>query len=183
MIARQALVILLVLSTVAACDLVQPAAVTAPSPAVAVVVAEPQPSAGPASAPLAKGTLPDRNLTPGEVFAGITASAVCVSGYAGRARKVLREQYVQVYAGYGIPYPEPAGTYELDHLVPLELGGDNANRNLWPEASLPVPGFHQKDELENYLHDAVCAGRMQLADAQAAIAGNWLDLYHRYLQP
>ena len=129
------------------------------------------------------GSLPNHSLTPGETFPGVTAQQVCVSGYAGRARNVLSEQYVQVYASYGIPYPEPSGTYELDHLVPLELGGDNSNRNLWPEPALPVPGFHQKDQLENYLHDAVCGGRMALADAQAGIASDWIALYRLYLQP
>jgi hypothetical protein len=44
-------------------------------------------------------------------------------------RNVTHNQYVQVYASYGIPYPEPAGTYELDHLISLELGGDNSNAN------------------------------------------------------
>ena len=182
-LARSISVLLLVIACTTSCD--NPSAAVVPaaqgsSPPSAAPSASP-PSASPL--PPRAGTLPNPSLTPGEVFAGVTAADVCVSGYAGRARNVFREQYVQVYAGYGIRYPEPAGTYELDHLVPLELGGDNANRNLWPEPSLPVPGFHQKDELENYLHDAVCAGRMQLADAQEGIAANWLDLYQRYLQP
>ena len=181
---RPAPVVLLVLLAVATCDSGPSVAVVAsPSPAVSAVVVEPTPSVVPVPPPGAPGVLPNRNLTPGEVFAGITSADICVSGYASRARNVLREQYVQVYAGYGLPYPEPGGTYELDHLVPLELGGDNANPNLWPEPALPAPGFHQKDELENYLHEAVCAGRLQLADAQAGIAANWLDLYHRYLKP
>jgi hypothetical protein len=98
-------------------------------------------------------------------------------------RNVVREQYVAVYSAYGLPYPEPAGSYELDHLIALELGGDNSNLNLWPEPAAPVPGFHQKDELENYLHDAVCAGRMALTDAQRGIATNWLALYREYIQP
>jgi len=129
------------------------------------------------------GTLPDPHLTPGEAFAGVTAAQVCVSGYAKSVRNVLRDQYVAVYSAYGLTYPQPPGEYELDHLVSLELGGDNADRNLWPEPAGPGPGFHQKDALENYLHDAVCAGRIQLADAQHEIAANWLALYREYLQP
>ncbi|HVC99776.1 MAG TPA: hypothetical protein VNG93_01350 [Candidatus Dormibacteraeota bacterium] len=69
------------------------------------------------------------------------------------------------------------------HLVPLELGGDNSGRNLWPEPASPSPGFHQKDDLENYLHDAVCGGRMNLPDAQRGIASNWALLYQEYLHP
>ena len=129
------------------------------------------------------GLRPNHAFTPGETFPGVTAQQVCVTGYARSVRNVLAAQYVEVYASYGIPYPEPAGSYELDHLVPLELGGDNTNRNLWPEPALPVPGFHQKDQLENYLHDAVCGGRLTLADAQAGIASDWIALYRQYLQP
>ena len=125
--------------------------------------------------------LPDSSLTPGEVFADSTAAQVCVSGYARRVRNVLPEQYLQVYAGYGLTYPQPPGSHELDHLVPLELGGDNSNRNLWPEPALPVPGFHQKDELENFLHDQVCAGRLALSEAQRGIASDWVALYQRFL--
>src|SRR5436305_1355892 len=119
---------------------------------VAATVAGPSPPAAaatrPASAPAAGAVLADPELTPGEVFPGATAAQVCVSGYAGSVRNVTRDQYVAVYAAYGLPYPEPPGSYELDHLVPLELGGDNSDRNLWPEPAAPAPGFHQKDELE-----------------------------------
>jgi len=131
--------------------------------------------------PAVAAVLPNSALTPGETFADATAVQVCVSGYAGRVRNVLREQYFQLYAAYGLAYPQPSGAYELDHLIPLELGGDNSDRNLWPEPAAPVPGFHQKDELENVLHDQVCTGRLTLADAQHGIAADWLALYHRYL--
>jgi hypothetical protein len=179
-----AVALLLVLLAAFACD-------TGPAPpnlATASPPVSPPPAATPVAsntgtpAPALPGSLPNHRLTPGETFAGVTAQQVCVSGYAGRARNVLPEQYRQVYASYGISYPEPSGTYELDHLVPLELGGDNTNGNLWPEPAAPVPGFHQKDQLENYLHDVVCGGRMALADAQAGIASDWIALYRLYIQ-
>ena len=94
---------------------------------------------------------------------------------------MTQEQYYEVYGKYSIPYPEPSGTYELDHLIPLELGGDNASANLWPEPASPAPGFHQKDDLENTLHDLVCAGALGLAAAQHAIASNWYAAYLRYV--
>ena len=142
----------------------------------------PSPAATASAPPAVAGAvLPNSRLTPGEVFPGVTAAQVCVSGYASSVRNVTRDQYVAVYAEYGIPYPEPAGTYELDHLVPLELGGDNSDLNLWPEPALPVPGFHQKDDLENYLHAEVCAGRMSLSEAQRGIASDWALLYQEYL--
>jgi hypothetical protein len=178
---QAALLLLLLFVACGACDTGQSQSAAAPTPVLTVAPASLVPSISPITIPA--GELPNSSLTPGETFGGVTADQVCASGYAGRARNVLREQYVQVYASYRLPYPEPAGTYELDHLVPLELGGDNSNRNLWPEPASPGPGFHQKDDLENYLHDAVCAGRMQLADAQSGIAANWLALYGKYMQP
>jgi hypothetical protein len=125
--------------------------------------------------------MPNPRLTPGAIFVGVTTAEVCTSGWATRHRDVTSEQYHEVYGQYGIPYPEPSGTYELDHLIPLELGGDNANANLWPEPASPAPGFHQKDALENALHDLVCAGSLGLAAAQHDIASNWYAAYVKYV--
>jgi hypothetical protein len=125
--------------------------------------------------------LPNARLTPGATFAGVTAAQVCTSGWSTRHRHVTAAQYHEVYGEYGIRYPEPYGTFELDHLIPLELGGDNANANLWPEPASPTPGFHQKDDLENTLHDLVCAGSLGLAAAQHDIASNWYAAYVRYV--
>jgi hypothetical protein len=125
--------------------------------------------------------MPNPRLTPGAIFIGVTTAEVCTSGWATRHRDVTSEQYPEVYGEYGIHYPEPSGTYELDHLIPLELGGDNVNANLWPEAASPAPGFHQKDVLENALHDLVCAGSLGLAAAQHDIASNWYAAYVKYV--
>ena len=93
-------------------------------------------------------------------------------------RNVPYSEKDQAYAEYGIQYHSP-GQYEVDHLIPLELGGSNDIANLWPEAASPKPGFHEKDQVENYLHDQVCSGAMSLQDAQTQIATNWLAVYHR----
>ncbi len=67
---------------------------------------------------------------------------------------------------------------ELDHLVPLELGGADGLGNIWPEcgpanAPLARRNFKIKDRVENYLAAQVRAGRMPLAEAQRGIAGDW----------
>ncbi len=126
---------------------------------------------------------PNPQLTPGEIFENATVELVCAHGYARRMRHVLPEQYVQVFAAYRIDFPQPVGQYELDHLIPLELGGDNSNRNLWPQPAAPRPGFNQKDQLENLLHDRVCSGAMTLAEAQREIAIDWLAMYSKYVGP
>lgn len=134
-------------------------------------------STGPVGLP----SRPDPRLTPGEAFADATVGTVCVPGYARRTRNVLAEQYVQVFTAYRVAFPQPTGAYELDHLIPLELGGDNDNRNLWPQPSEPLPGFNQKDELENLLHERVCSGAMSLLDAQRGIAVDWVAMYRRFV--
>lgn len=124
------------------------------------------------------GKLADPGCTPGDIFPNATTSEICQSGYASSVRNVSTSEKDQVYAEYGIA-SHYSGEYEVDHLVSLELGGSNDISNLWPEAANPTPGFHQKDKVENYLHDQVCSGAMSLAQAQYDIATNWLAIYNQ----
>ena len=103
------------------------------------------------------------------MFASATVSQICTPGYSSSVRDVPDSVKQQVYAAYGI-YSHTAGSYEVDHLVSLELGGDNSVANLWPEVS---PGFHEKDGIENELHADICSGRVALAAAQRQIARDW----------
>jgi len=121
------------------------------------------------------GRLPDRQCTPGAVDPAVTqtdiATTICSSGYTERVRPPESQtedfKFSEAYPAYGMA---SGTTSELDHLVPLELGGANDAANLWPEAgSLPNP----KDEVENALRTAVCDGHVSLARAQRAIARNW----------
>jgi hypothetical protein len=125
-----------------------------------------------------KGPLPDRGCTPGAVFINATKAKVCTPGYSKSVRNVPAKLKRAVYAEYGIRH-HIRGSYEVDHLVSLELGGSNDESNLWPEAAKPKPGFHQKDALENQLHDLICNGMMRLSTAQHRIAKDWLAEYHR----
>ena len=122
--------------------------------------------------------MPDSACTPGAVVPGVTAAQICKAGYASSVRDVPSTEKDQVYAEYGIT-SHTTGEYEVDHLVSLELGGSNDISNLWPEAAAPPPGFHQKDQVENYLHDQVCSGSMSLPDAQKAIATDWEGVYNQ----
>lgn len=124
------------------------------------------------------GPLQDQACTPGDVLPNATKNDICQPGYARSVRNVPTSEKDQVYAEYGIPSHQP-GEYEVDHLVSLELGGSNDISNLWPEAAAPKPGFHEKDQVENYLHDQVCAGAISLQAAQQQIATNWLAVYQQ----
>jgi hypothetical protein len=112
---------------------------------------------------------PQQLRTPGDVTQHDTA-AICSAGNASRHRKVSYRTRDRVYLAYGIPRGQRKGRYEIDHLVPLELGGSNRPANLWPQ---PLADAKRKDRVEEQLHDLVCAGRMSLDAAQRAVERDW----------
>ena len=124
---------------------------------------------------------PDPTCTPGAVQASVTqasiASTICRHGWTGTVRAPEAETGKVKKAAmlaYGLPV-SGSKTTELDHFVPLELGGANDVRNLWPEPS-DEPGHgvaNTKDKVENHLNAAVCRGQVPLGAAQQAIAADW----------
>ena len=84
-----------------------------------------------------------------------------------------------IYESYNLSSSQPTGTYEIDHLIPLALGGNNDNSNLWPESAKPNPGFKEKDIVEVYLYEEVCANRIALSTAQDEIAKDWTLVYKK----
>ncbi len=120
------------------------------------------------------GQLPDPRCTPGAVDPAVTQtdirSTICKLGYTARVRPPVAETDIFKRAAY-VAYGIPRGTIsELDHRVPLELGGANDALNLWPEVG-NVPNL--KDHVENVLHSAVCSGKVTLTAAQLAVAADW----------
>ncbi len=122
-------------------------------------------------------SLPDHACTPGAIFTRATTNMVCTRGYSKHVRHVTYDEKSAVYAEYGIRRHFNGSNGEVDHLVALELGGSNAEANLWPESATGPHGSHQKDELENELHREVCRGALTLTRAQRLIAGNWVNAY------
>jgi hypothetical protein len=185
------------------------AAPAAPAPAPAAVDATPAPAPNtppsvailpasdivtglpyPASCVMARtesgAWLPDPKCTPGAATDAVTPdnikTTICVKGYSasirapqsstGPAKRAAMKSYGQS--------AKASGTTELDHLVPLELGGSNDESNLWPEPSdMPGKGFaNTKDAVEDNLHRAVCAGKVPLAAARDLIASDWTTAEH-----
>jgi hypothetical protein len=103
------------------------------------------------------------------------ATTICRSGWTATVRppaSYTEPLNVQLMSSYG--RSGGAGGYELDHLIPLELGGaPRAVSNLWPEARSSA---NVKDRVENAANHAVCSGKITLADAQERIRTDWTAL-------
>ncbi len=149
-------------------------------------VVQPQPAPGSCHARgSGLSSLPDARCTPGAISPAVTqaniGSTICSHGYTKtvRPRESITEPEKEAsLAAYGDT--GRLHDYEYDHLVPLELGGaPNDPRNLWPE---PGASPNPKDELEDRLRQMVCAEEMPLAQAQRAMAANWVGLYDHLMK-
>jgi hypothetical protein len=101
---------------------------------------------------------------------------ICVVGYTktvrpsasytnGIKRRLLRDA--------GLPI-EDASLYELDHIIPLALGGHPRSLpNLMLQPWEGMDGAKRKDKLEVKLQCLVCTGQLQLSAARAEIFTNW----------
>jgi len=147
---------------------------------VTVVHSVPGPAPLPSSPPPAAEAvaLPDLTYTTGGVLT-INVNTVCQPGYTKTVRVGLTiAERDQVDAHYHWTY-QP-GAQELDHLIPLELGGANGIQNIWPE---PLAEARIKDRLENALHAKVCAHQLDLLTAQSCIRDDWYTCWQQQGKP
>jgi hypothetical protein len=136
--------------------------------------------------------LPDSSCTTGATDPAVTqdnvGTTICDPGYATRIRKTIPSGYTEEVKRtdileYGYVDRNPMD-YELDHLIPLELGGHPTDRhNLWPQPWPEHPRPNRKDVLEGRLRALVCSGDLQLHDAQREIALDWVASYHQRVGP
>lgn len=112
----------------------------------------------------------------GDVTQENIGETICKSGWTKTVRpSVHYTNWVkgQMAAHYGIP-EEKLREYELDHIVPLELGGhpyapENLQLQLWVGAE----GARSKDAVETWLKKMVCAKKITLVNAQICVATEW----------
>jgi hypothetical protein len=130
---------------------------------------------------------PNHTLTPGVILktgsplAAVTTKKICVDGYSKTVRNVPASEKTLVFKAYKIT--DVPHRYEVDHLISLELGGSNDQKNLWPQSYVSVWNAHVKDRLENTLHKMVCNGDLTLTAAQHAIRTDWIKTYKTYIGP
>jgi len=117
--------------------------------------------------------------TPGAVDPRVTPAnvrtTICRRGYAASvrpSREVSHQLKIRVTRDYGIGQV-PFSTIELDHLIPLSLGGSSAVSNLWPQQRRGPHNAEDKDAVGEQLHARVCSGQLNLREGQRAMATNW----------
>jgi hypothetical protein len=121
---------------------------------------------------------PDRRCSPGAYYSKLTKQVICSPSF--RTSSIQHVPGLETFAvelEYGLTPGHYGRSLEIDHIVPLELGGSNHIANLFPERLSAHPGYRVKDRLENKLHVLVCSGGAKLRAAQRGIASNWQALY------
>jgi hypothetical protein len=123
--------------------------------------------------------LPDPVLTPGATRT-TNIGEIC-STPTRELRHWSRERDDRISSEYGLP-TGPHPTLEIDHLIPLCLGGADSDANLWPEPRRSIEKqfpAELKDDLEHRLCEMVCAGELGVKQAQSELAEDWTESYRR----
>lgn len=134
------------------------------------------------------GDLPDAHMTPGTTNPNVTQAnikeTVCVKGFTKTIRppayytNKLKKQQIRAY-GYSDTNPK---NYEEDHLIALSIGGaPDDPKNLCPQPRNSEYDAEKKDALEFTLYKMVCANKINLNDAQQAMATNWISAWKQYV--
>jgi hypothetical protein len=110
---------------------------------------------------------------------------ICVPGYAKGVRPATSytNGVKQMLFQRAHMNPALAQTYELDHIIPLALGGHPRKvENLALQPWEGENGAKRKDRLEVKLQCLVCSNQVTLREAQQEILEDWQAAYHKYAQ-
>lgn len=122
---------------------------------------------------------PRAELTPGAIRA-VGRADVC-AGDTDRPA-IAKAVAMDVFRKYGIHDPRPRA-YEVDYLIPADLGGSEDPRNLWPQPyNAGTWNARVKDALEDRFRTMVCTGSLDLTTAQREIAADWIAAYKKHFQ-
>jgi hypothetical protein len=119
-----------------------------------------------------------------DVNQAIIHQTICVPGWTTTVRPATSYTNgvkLKLMLEQGLASSE-ASRYELDHFVPLALGGHPRDpRNLWLQLWDGEWGARTKDRLEVKMKTLVCSGRLTLDAAQQAVRLNWRSAYRLYV--
>lgn len=135
-------------------------------------------------------SMPNKKITPGVVNTKIEANLsgksyaldgveynMCAPDFKTPPFRVATKSEkikTAVCKAYGIDSGCPGKDWELDDIIPVELGGMNVQANLWPQ---PIVEARIKDhKVEDALggpRGLVCKGKISLEDARTCVLTNW----------
>ena len=135
--------------------------------------------------------LPNAKVTPGSLNPDVTQANIkdniCKANWTSTVRpsvsytnNLKATQMAGSYKYLISTFGSLPANYEEDHLISLQLGGSPTDsKNLWPQ---PYSGnnAHRKDVIETKLKFMICSGKINLSDAQKAIATDWVAAYNKY---
>jgi hypothetical protein len=125
---------------------------------------------------------------PGAYLAEVTqatiSTTICVSGWTATVRPApsfTNGVKLLMLKRAGLD-PVDAAKYELDHFVPLALGGHpRSEDNLWLQPWSGLWSAKVKDRLERKLQVLVCAGQLSLRSAREVVQKGWKDAYRKFV--
>jgi len=125
------------------------------------------------------GRLPNPSITPGATLK-VSKDDLCGPTRKEAEGNIPISLKTKVFQLYKIR-TEATAPQNIDHLIPISLGGSNAIENLWPQPLSGEWNYNQKNQLERKLHRMVCKGELDLATAQRDISTDWVSAYKKYV--
>jgi hypothetical protein len=114
-----------------------------------------------ASLVLASTVFPNADLTPGS-FCTTSDPDFLELRYAEQIpickRNVSTQRKRNIMQNYGYPMAD-RDHYEMDHCIPLNMGGSNSDLNLWPEP-IDDDNANPKNKLEGAIYKGLSSGTM-----------------------
>lgn len=139
--------------------------------------------------PLPRPDIVPPPTVPGAIDPKVTQAnidrTICVPGYARSARPAYAITGPLKRRMMDAQHPgEPMADYELDHLIPISIGGAPLDeRDLWLQPRRGQANAGDKNVLAYVLWRLVCEHQVPLQTAQAAISRDWTKAYETYATP
>lgn len=122
---------------------------------------------------------PNNITTPGAKSKANEAQ-VCAADFEAKAKPVAGWQRAEALSRYGKRANDES--IEVDHLIPVAIGGTNDPDNLWPIPDNKEYGVAAKRELDVKLRELVCNKTLPLKTAQDAVRKDWVKAYDEYVK-
>jgi hypothetical protein len=115
-------------------------------------------------------TVPDPQLTPGEMDASLACSM------SGHLRQASDSEKNLILVAYGYPADTNKASGEFDHWFPEWMGGSDGPKNVWFERHAGKFGSYAKDKVEKLLRQKVCVDHTMSIDEAKKQIQSWTKL-------